>query len=112
MPTEFQIPSYRTGAQMLLVEIISHLYGHVAIDHETTALVRNSQVMQSSSKFILPSSISRGINFHVLERPRDILYCRIPAQFFHDSEGLGRNGIVHHDQVSDAYVAVQVAFLD
>ena len=39
MLTKFENPYHRTGAWMLLVEIISYLYGHIAINHETVALV-------------------------------------------------------------------------
>ena len=96
---------------MLLFEIISHLYGHITIDHETAALVRNSQVMQSSSKSILQSSISRRIKFQIPVICR-ILYCRIPALVSHDFESFGRNGIFHHDHISNADVAMKIAFLD
>ena len=97
---------------MLLVEIIGHLYGHITIDYKTMALVRDSQVIQSNSKFILPSSLSRRINFQCLERLCDVIYCCIPAFFFQDSEGFRRNRIIHHDQVSDANVAMKIPFLE
>ena len=42
----------------------------------------------------------------------DILYCRIPVLVFQDSEGFGRNGIFHHDQVSDANIAMKIALAD
>jgi hypothetical protein len=97
---------------MLPVEIIIHLNGHITIDHETHALVRNSQAMNCSSKFFLPSSFFRGIDVQAPERLCDILYSRIPVFFSQDSEGFGRNSIVHHDQVSDADVAMKIALLD
>jgi hypothetical protein len=97
---------------MLLVEIISHLNGHIAIDHEAATLVRNSQIMQSSSKSTLPSSLSRGIDVQVLERLCDILYCRIPALCFQDFKGFGRNSIFYYNQVSNANVAMKMPILD
>ena len=57
-----------------------------------TALVGNSQASQSSSKFILQSSLNRGNKFQILER----------LLGFQDTEGLSRNGMFHHDHVSDA----------
>ena len=112
MVTEFEIPSYRAGAWMLLVEIISNLYGHITIDHETVALVCNSQVKQSILKSILQRSFSRGIKFQILERLCHIPYCRISVLVFQDFEGCGQNGILHHDQVSDANILMKIAFLN
>lgn len=110
MPEEFPAPSYRTEARMLLVEIFGHLNGHIAIDHEAATLVRNSQIMQSSSKSTLPSSLGRDVQ--VLECLCDILYCRIPALCFQDSKGFGRNSIFYHNQVSNADVAMKIPLLD
>ena len=63
-------------------------------------------------KPILQSSLSGGINFQILEHLCDILYGPIPTFVFQDSEGLGRNGIFHHDQVFDANVSMKIAILD
>ena len=68
--------------------------------------------MQSSSKFILPNSLSKGIDFQIPKRLFDMLYLPILALGFQNSEGFGRKGVFHHDHDFDANIAMKIAILD
>src|SRR5271156_2383490 len=107
---QFQIPSHRTEAVMLLVKIIGHLNRHITIDHEAAALISDTQTSQSSFKAGLPSS--RGLNFEFLEHLCDTLHCSILFLFLDDFKGFSLDSLIHHDYVSNAQIAMLVAFLD
>ena len=114
MPTELQIPSHRTRADMLPIKIIGHLDGHITINHEAVALISDCQTSQSSIKLVLPSR--RGINSQFLEHRCDSLHRRsiliLVRLWLDDFKGFGLNSRIDHDYVSNANVAMLIAFLD
>jgi hypothetical protein len=102
------MPSHRTGVVALRIEIIGHLDGHITIDQETTALISDFQIFQSSKELDVPRS--GGIDFQCRE-----LLCDIIILFricLDDFKTRGLNGLINHKYVSNANVTMMIAFLD